>query len=194
MIEHLLGNPEFVEARQQRRPYTWGTVADIVCPEWATILENLSRSWGITGALKEMKGMGYVDYMGHRIPHVEQMRKEIQALNPDIECTAHNYISFSQYSEHYPRHRDDSEIWIWQLQGSSLWRVECEDGTVFEHLMEPGHWLYVPSMLWHLVKPIGARSAISFALEECKPIVRDQQGNAINRWSRGVPPKNLLGI
>jgi len=96
MIEHLLRNPEFVEARQQRRPYCWGTVADIVCPEWAAILENLSRSWGITGALKEMKGMGYVDYMGHRMPGVEQMRKEIQALKPDIECTAHNYVSFTQ--------------------------------------------------------------------------------------------------
>lgn len=193
MIKQLLNDPEFRLARAERRPYCWGPRADIVCPEWPAILENLSRSWGITGALKEMKGMGYVDYMGHRIAGIEDMRKEIQELNPELECTAHNYISFSPFSEHYPRHRDDSEIWIWQLQGSSRWRVECEDGTVFEHQMEPGHWLYVPSMLWHLVKPLGARSAISFALEECKPVVYDDAGKQINRWSRGVPTKTSQG-
>lgn len=194
MIRHLLDLPEFRLARAERRPHCWGSQTDIVCPEWPAILENLSRSWGITGALKEMKGMGYVDYMGHRIAGVDDMRKQIQELNPELECTAHNYISFSRNSEHYPRHRDDSEILIWQLQGSSRWRIECEDQSLFEHLMEPGHWLYVPSMLWHLVKPIGARSAISFALEECKPIVRDEQGNPINRWSRGVAPKSPTGI
>jgi hypothetical protein len=187
MIEQLLNDPAFKLARQNRMPYCWGARADIVCPEWSTILENLSRSWGITGGIKEMKGMGYVDYLGHRIPVVGEIRKEIQSLSAEYECTAHNYISFSQFSEHYPRHRDDSEIWIWQLQGTSKWKVECPDGTVFEHTMEPGHWLYVPSMLWHLVKPLGARSAISFALEECKPIVYDEQGKQINRWSRGVP-------
>jgi hypothetical protein len=183
MIEHLLADPGFIEARAIGHSYHFG-VLEISPPSWEAILSNLGVSSTRNQEVRYLSNMGFVSLRADRIPQVKQARSELQTLSDVYECTAHSYISMSDLSGGYGRHNDDSEVWSWQCHGYSHWYIEDPKGH-YEVVLEPGSWLYIPSMMWHTVTPLGARAGISFALEEGKPM-RVADGRRVGVWGTAV--------
>ena len=162
MIEHLLSDPRYIKARTEGRWHYWGHRPEIPLIAWEPILENIGFSMVRQGELRMLANGGMVGYHGQRIPAVRSIMNEISASAPEWSPSAHVFVSMAETSAGYGRHEDDSDLWYWQVQGKTQWRVEHESGN-FEAVLEPGHWLYVHRHLYHTVKPLGARASLSFA-------------------------------
>lgn len=184
MIEELLNDPKFIEARANNQSYFFG-VCPIVQPTWDEILNNLGVSSTRRQEVRYLPNMGFVALRADRMPSVKQARDELQTLSDVYECTAHSYISMSELSGGYGRHNDDSEVWSWQCHGYSRWQIEDPSKGLYEVTMNPGSWLYIPSMMWHTVTPLSPRAGISFALEESKPM-RIVDGRRVGVWGTTV--------
>jgi len=183
VIEQLLDNPKFQQARVEGASYYFGE-RDIAPPSWETILSNLGISSTRGQEVRYLPNMGFVALRADRMAQVKEIRTELQTLSDVYECTAHAYISMSELSGGYGRHRDDSEVWSWQCHGWSHWQIDDPKGA-YEVTMGPGSWLYVPAMMYHTVIPLGPRAGISFALEQGKPM-RVVDGRRVGVWGTSV--------
>ena len=162
MIEHLLRDPGYKSARERGGWWVWDSPQGIEPPPWELLLENLAFSSQRQGELGVLANLGFVGYHAQRIPRVGEIRRELQTECPDTETSAHLFLSMGQQSGGYGRHKDDNDLWFWQLYGSTDWRVEHPEGD-YVGTLGPGSWIYVHRELYHTVRPQGARAAISFA-------------------------------
>jgi hypothetical protein len=162
MIEHLLQDPGYRSAREAGSWWVWPAPCAIEPPSWEQLLENLAFSSQRQGELGLLANLGFVGYHANRIPIVGTIRRELQTECPDTETSAHLFVSMGQQSGGYGRHKDDNDLWFWQMYGSTDWRVEHPSGD-YVGTLGPGSWIYVHRELYHTVRPQGARACISFA-------------------------------
>lgn len=162
MLEQILTNPSYLQARADN---TWwvSDVMDLVAPTWEECLENIA--WSCMNPLnssKALRNMAWVSYRADRIPLIKNMLSEIAQIEPANSFSAHLFFSMSKESQNYGRHEDDSDLWYWQMYGTTHWTIEGSTST-FEGMVPPGVWLYVPRHTYHTAIPQGARASLSFA-------------------------------
>jgi hypothetical protein len=161
MMERYITDEAYLRARKEGRWYVWNFSEMVMRPRWEDLLENIARSAQRHGELGQTPNLGFVGYHADRIPNVGRAMRELsEATDPTTVWTAHLFLSFSEDTQGYGRHKDDNDLWFWQCYGSTQWRVEHPDGD-FEGELCPGQWIYVPRELYHTVKPLGPRASIS---------------------------------
>ena len=107
------------------------------------------------------------------IPQVAYVRKIIEDKHL-ISKTAHRvnchlFVSLVAESDGLNFHNDDMHTYIWQVQGSTLWKVQQgpnEDDAIEEFILEPNDMIYIPKWWKHCPSITGPRCSVSFAIEE----------------------------
>ena len=174
MLE-FLQDSNYLNARNNEDYYHFGKVK-VPTPSWSEILEELDREFKIhlstdyKEIVKFQNNLGMVLHQCEAMPIIAQFLKAISLthnIRKNQNFTALAYISLSSESATYGRHNDVMDVWCWQMQGYTLWKVEGRKMN-FEKVLEPGELIYVPRGMWHDTKPMTPRAGLSFGSEDLR--------------------------
>jgi hypothetical protein len=90
--------------------------------------------------------------------------KESHDIRANQHYTSQMFLSLTSVESSYGRHRDEMDVWIWQLIGRSKWKIEGKS-EIFEKIVGPGELIYIPRNIYHTINSIDPRASISFASE-----------------------------
>jgi len=160
----FLAEPAFLEARKNKQPCVLrGALPDT--PSWDDVFVNLEKSMQEDSLIKLGPYLSIVTHNGHKhIRYAAEFLAEIQKLAPTLAGSAHVYIGLTRFSESFGRHRDNSDVFFWQIIGSTSWKVFTQDG-IREHVLNAGEMIYVPRYMEHEVASLSPRVGISFGLD-----------------------------
>jgi hypothetical protein len=171
----FLHDSNYIAARNNEDYYHFGHIR-VKLPSWEEILAEFDREYKIhleTGnkdIFKYQERLGFVIHEMQAIPIVNQILRDISRshnIRQNQRFTALGYISLSSESATYGRHNDVMDVWCWQMQGYTLWKVEGRKMN-FEKVLEPGELIYVPRGMWHDTKPMTPRAGLSFGSEDLR--------------------------
>jgi ribosomal protein L16 Arg81 hydroxylase len=160
----FLENKEFLEARRNKQPYLFrGVLPD--APSWDDVLKNLEKSLEEQSLIKVGPYFSIVTHNGDKhIRLAGELLEEIRKLDPSLSGSAHVYIGLTRFSESFGKHKDNADVFFWQVIGSTHWKVFSQAG-VKEHTLGIGDVLYVPRYMEHEVTSLSPRVGISFGLD-----------------------------
>jgi hypothetical protein len=163
MYEFLKSEP-FLEARSNGRPYYFRNALPKT-PSWDDVFRNLEKSIEENSLIKVVSHFSIVTHNGHKhLAAAAAFLEEIRKLDPALTPSAHVYIGLTRFSESFGKHRDNSDVFFWQILGSTNWKVYAQEGTR-EHNLKIGDVLYVPRNIDHEVTSLSPRAGISFGLD-----------------------------
>jgi ribosomal protein L16 Arg81 hydroxylase len=122
-------------------------------PSWKSILDNFNYSVVYKNEIKFKPTSFFVSHDAHLIDEVKNV---LAALNLNA---AHLYLNFAVEKNTFGRHKDEDDVWFWQVQGMTRWQFDNE-----KHILEPGDLIYVPKHIYHNVTPLTPRAGISMSL------------------------------
>lgn len=158
----FLDDRDFINSRQNNKHFVFRNL-DLTTPSWNEILENLNQTIVSKSKIKVLDNLGFVFFNAERMSSVNNLLTEIKKIT-DKSCTAHCYISLLEISNTFGRHNDTSDVFFWQVQGQTIWRVE-QGATINEYKLSPNDLIYIPRFVFHEVTPIGPRAGISIGID-----------------------------
>lgn len=160
----FLEDKEFLEARGSKQPYYFRGVLPNA-PSWDDVLRNLEKSLEEQSLVKVGPYFSIVTHNGDKhIRLAGELLDEIRKLDPALGGSAHVYIGLTRFSESFGKHKDNADVFFWQVIGSTHWKVFAPAG-VKEHTLTTGDMLYVPRYMEHEVTSLSPRVGISFGLD-----------------------------
>lgn len=132
---------------------------------WNDVIKNIDISIqnNLSGTIFEMGGISLFEIYG--IKDCELFMETLKKNNPKNNYfTSHMYISLSKKSKSFGKHRDNSDVWVWQCIGRSKWSV-FENSKEFQYTLNPGDFLYIPKLIFHKATPLSPRVSISFGID-----------------------------
>lgn len=132
-------------------------------PTWDEVIDLVDFSFNNNQPHKDSGNYGLVVHCAEMIPSVEYVVNEIQKHHE--HCTdidSHVYMSLSSMSKTFGRHRDDVDVFFWQVKGQTRWIVEGSQKV--STTLNSGDIIYVPRGLYHDTRPLGPRFGISFGV------------------------------
>lgn len=157
----FLSNDSFLEAKKKNKHYVFRNTG-MNLPTWEDILRCLDETVAKKSKIKILDHLGFVVLETYIISSAETFRKHISSIF-DRPVSAHCYISFLTSSKTFGRHNDNSDVYFWQVQGTTRWVVE--DDPLCEYILEPNDLIYVPKKMIHEVFPLCPRAGISFGVD-----------------------------
>ena len=123
-------------------------------PSWEEVLNDLNFS-SLNKELIKIPSPGFfVSHHSYRIPKVSKILKTLKLSE------AHSYINILGNSPTFGEHKDNVDVWFWQVKGSTKWIIENSK----EYSLEEGDLIYIPQGISHNVIPHGPRIGISMSL------------------------------
>lgn len=116
---------------------------------------------------------GMVSYFtDYALPRVGEVCDEVGALE------VHTYVAFHKDYPSLGKHHDQSDVLFLQCIGSTVWEVQNKT-----YNLTPGDAIYVPRLVEHQAKSMGARVGVSFTFAPPgQPSVRLKE----NAYPRGT--------
>ena len=158
----FLNNQDFINSKQNNKHFVFRNL-NLTTPTWSEILENLNQTIVSKSKMKMLDNLGFVFFDAERMLSVNNVLTEIKKIT-DRPCTAHCYVSLLEISSTFGRHSDTSDVFFWQVQGNTLWRVE-QGITTYEYKLSPNDLIYIPRFMFHDVLPLGPRAGISIGID-----------------------------
>lgn len=160
----FLSDAAFLDARERGRYFLFSGALSCT-PSWDEVLLNVERSIEENSLIKLGPYLSIVTHNGHvHLQAAADFLAAIRRLDPSRPASAHVYIGLTRFSESFGRHRDNSDVFFWQVLGRTSWKVYAQDG-VQEHTLGAGDVLYVPKNMDHEVRSLCPRVGISFGLD-----------------------------
>lgn len=159
---NFLKDSKFLSQRQNKKHHVFRNL-NLENPSWDELLKNLNRNIISKTKIKILDNLGFVYFDAEKMQAVDNLLSEIKKIT-DKSCTAHCYISLLEISATFGRHNDNADVFFWQVQGSTLWRVE-EDSKIFEYKLSVNDIIYIPRFTIHEVVPLGPRAGISIGID-----------------------------
>lgn len=160
----FLEDQKFLEARSKRQHYFFGKVLPGT-PSWDDVFRNLEKSMEEESLIKLGPYLSIVTHDGDKhIRLAGEFLAELGRLDPALKGSAHVYIGLTKFSESFGKHKDNSDVWSWQVIGATRWKVFAQGG-VMEYTLNAGDVLYVPRNMEHEVTSLCPRVGISFGLD-----------------------------
>ena len=78
------------------------------------------------------------------------------------------FCGFGQYTESYPRHADNMDVFLVQVIGNTPIRIgytEERTDDDEDRVMKPGDAVWIPRGTWHQLTPVASRVTFSFGFE-----------------------------
>jgi len=120
-------------------------------PSWEELLFDLNFSYIKNEDFKNSNPGFFVSHSAFRIKKVQSVLKELKLQN------AHLYINILN-TQTFGAHKDDMDVWFWQVKGQTIWEIENNQYT-----LEEGDLIFVPKGIIHKVIPLGPRAGISMS-------------------------------
>jgi len=120
-------------------------------PSWNKLLFDLNYSHINNELFKNTSPGFFVSHSAYRIKKVQKVLKKLNLKE------AHLYINVLD-SKTFGPHKDECDVWFWQVKGKTIWEVENNQYT-----LEEGDLIYIPKGILHNVIPIGPRAGISMS-------------------------------
>ena len=121
-------------------------------PSWEELLSNLYESFNNKEITQNFSPGFFISYCAFRMKQVNDIMKEYN-LN-----LAHLYVNILN-TESLGPHKDDVDVWFWQIKGTTLWEIENEG----QYTLNEGDLIYIPKNTGHNVIPLGPRAGISMS-------------------------------
>jgi ribosomal protein L16 Arg81 hydroxylase len=164
IIYAFLENAEFLEARRNKRYFLFRGVLPNT-PSWDDVFRDLEKSLEERSLIKAGPYFSFVTHNGDKhIPLAAQFLDEVKKLDASLSGSAHVYLGLTRFSESFGKHKDNADVFFWQIIGSTRWKVFTQAG-VKEHTLQVGDVLYVPRYMEHDVTSLCPRAGISFGLD-----------------------------
>jgi ribosomal protein L16 Arg81 hydroxylase len=160
----FLKDVDFLEARKKQNHFLFKKVLTDV-PTWDDILLNVEKSYEENLLIKYLPNFTIITHNGEKyIKSVFDLLQEIKKIDNSVNASAHVYISLTKFGKSFGKHKDNSDVFFWQIIGNTIWKIETEDG-IEEYVMEVGDIIYVPRGIFHEVIPLSPRVGISLGLD-----------------------------
>ena len=130
---------------------------------WDEVIYNFNENIVSNQFVKLLHDFGFVTHNAEKIEKVNDVNPFFRQLFPNNCITAHLYVSLTEISKTFGKHKDNVPVFFWQCIGITRWTV-YEDREYVYDLM-PGEMLYIPKGIYHNTQPITPRAGISFAIE-----------------------------
>ena len=154
----------FLEKKNKQQHYFFNVREDRLTLSWETVVDCLNFNLVNNLFVKELPNFGLVLHNYNNISIIKEILKEFSLLDVNTSSTAHLYISFTELSNTFGRHKDTSDVLFWQSIGSTKWVIE-EDNKLFTYILKPNDFIYVPRNMYHTVTPLTPRVGVSFGLD-----------------------------
>lgn len=104
-----------------------------------------------------------VAYVRNLISNKHNLKKSTHRIN------SHLFMSFIASSEAFGMHCDSEDTYIWQVIGTTPWRLKMgtsPDAEIEEFVLEPNDMIFIPKHWDHSPLVDGPRCSVSFSIEE----------------------------
>lgn len=122
-------------------------------PSWETLLNNFNDSV-LNKKLIKHKCFGF--FVSHDAHEIKEVKKVLKNLKLKV---AHLYFNVTKVGGTFGWHKDDVDVYYWQVQGYTEWIFE-EKRVV----LKKGDLLYVPKGIYHNVIAHEPRAGVSMSL------------------------------
>ena len=162
---------EYLKKRNAEEWYYFGKV-DVPLPTWDQIFSELDRIYKfcLDNKLNFIEMNKHFSMGVHGFTEVNFFRDFLNALENSHDIrgnqnfTSQCFLNLTTVESTYGKHRDEMDVWIWQVLGSSRWYIEGRKSH-FDQIVHPGELIYIPRGLYHNIESITPRVSISFASE-----------------------------
>jgi hypothetical protein len=161
---NFLRDKIFLEKKNNSQHYFFNVKEDKLTLSWETVVECLNFNLINNLFVKLLPNFGIVLHNFNNINIVEEILKEYSLLDVNCSSSAHLYISLTEISDTFGRHKDTSDVLFWQSIGSTKWVIE-EESKTFTYILKPNDFIYVPKNTYHTVIPLTPRVGVSFGLD-----------------------------
>ena len=135
--------------------------------DWFCAIDNLEQvAQESPEDIIELKNLGCVVH--EVISDKMFVNQEFQNYLMDIfRCpvSLHTYMSFTSYSEVFPMHTDDVDVFLLNVLGDTEFAVDDPLGAK-KYTLAPGDMVYVPAGMKHGARPITPRICLSYGIEK----------------------------
>ena len=162
----FLNNQTFLHKRRNCEHYFFGNINNndsLPSLEWSDFINCLNYSVHEKKSMKILSGCRYIMHDHSSIPSIQSLVESLAKLDPNVECSAHIYMHLASTSDGFGSHTDTSDVWFWQVIGSTSWSVIGD--RIYRYILNPGDLIYIPRGMPHDVKSITPRVGISFGLD-----------------------------
>ena len=132
---------------------------------WEKVIHNIDLNIQKKYLVKSFDDYGIVI---HNIFDIEEVSLILEKIkNNNLSCknlSAHMYISLSERSKTFGKHKDTSDVWFWQCIGKTKWEI-FESDTIYSYILKQGDFIYVPRGMFHKTTPLSPRVGISFGVD-----------------------------
>ena len=135
--------------------------------DWFSAIDNLEQVAQINPQdIIELKNLGCVvhDVISNKM----FVQQEFQQYLMDVFKTPvslHTYISFTSFSEVFPMHTDDVDVFLVGAMGDTEFTVNDPEGAR-KYTLAPGDMVYVPAGMEHGARPLSPRICLSYGIEK----------------------------
>jgi mannose-6-phosphate isomerase-like protein (cupin superfamily) len=174
----FFNDPEFVKAHKAGNHYYWDNIDELPTITWDDVIGEVNRSYLAGDPFKTTDHFGMVTHYVHNLPGVSGLVQAFADTNPNKYdpkhwLSAHMYISMTQASATFGRHKDMAEVFFFQAIGSTKWTIE--DGGEHVYTLTPKSAVYIPVSMWHTVEPLSPRVGISLGINHFEELPDEEK-------------------
>ena len=128
-------------------------------PDGTTVSQNVLPSFATHNA----ELIPSVAHIRNLISNKHNIKKSTHRIN------CHLFMSFIASSEAFGMHHDSEDTYIWQVIGTTPWRLKMgkePDAEIEEFILEPNDMIFIPKYWDHCPLIDGPRCSVSFSIEE----------------------------
>jgi len=130
---------------------------------WEEIINNFNKNILLNQTIDLLPGYTLITADIYENKKVIPILERLSIQNPKHVCTAHLYVSFSEKSSTFGKHKDNVDVWYWQCIGNTRWTVYDDKTYIYD--LTPGDMIYVPREMYHSTQPLTPRAGISFGID-----------------------------
>ena len=160
---NFLQDKNFLEKRNNHQHYFFNVDEEELTLSWDTVIQCLNFNTINNIPYKLLSNYGIVLFNLNNIDVIKRILKEFSLLDTNVPSTAHLYISFTEVSDTFGRHKDKSDVLFWQSIGSTKWVIE-EGAKTYTYVLKQNDFIYIPRGMYHTVVPLTPRVGVSFGL------------------------------
>ena len=135
--------------------------------DWIDAIDNLEQVAQVNPQdVIELKNLGCVvhDVLSSKM----FVQQDFQLYLSDLfraPVSLHTYISFTSFSEVFPLHTDDVDVFLVGAMGDTEFTVNDPTGAR-KYILAPGDMVYVPAGMEHGARPLSPRICLSYGIEK----------------------------
>lgn len=133
-------------------------------PTWEIVISNLNACPKTSVDVLDDLGAIVYDVADPSYEPILEVAKQLSVEHDNIPVSTLSFISFTENSKTFGKHRDNIDVYCLQALGQTKFSV-WEDDTQYDYILNPGDMIHVPAGFYHNTEPLGPRVIVSYGIE-----------------------------